>query len=150
MLVSEPPNNPKKNREELVAMMIETFNVQNVYIGNQAVLGLYATGLTTGTVLDSGAGITHAVPIFEGFAIPHAIHTIGVSGNDLTEFMQKTLMEHPEYGKMTNTINDSYACRQLCETYKEKGCFVAQDYDAEVKTAQEHNGIMKEFDLPGE
>ena len=77
MIVSEPPNNPKKNKEELVSMMIESFQVPNVYIANQAVLGLYATGLTTGTVLDSGAGITHAVPIFEGFAIPYAIHTTG-------------------------------------------------------------------------
>lgn len=93
MLVSEPPNNPKKNREELVTLMIEGFGVPHVYIGNQAVLGLYATGLTTGTVLDSGAGVTHACPIFEGFAIPHAIHTVGVNGDDLTEFMQTTLSQ---------------------------------------------------------
>lgn len=72
-LITEPPGNPKKNREELVEMMFETFKCPKLYIGNQAVLSLFATGLTTGTVVDSGEGITHAVPIYEGFAIPHAI-----------------------------------------------------------------------------
>ena len=66
MLISEPPNNPKENREKLVTMMIEEFKVPKLYLGNQAVMSLFATGRTTGTVLDSGEGITHAVPIYEG------------------------------------------------------------------------------------
>lgn len=53
--------------------MFETFKVPRLYLGNQAVLSLYATGRTTGTVLDCGEGITHAVPIYEGYAIPFAI-----------------------------------------------------------------------------
>jgi actin-related protein len=72
-LLTEPPNNPKKNREELVDMMFEHFEVPKLYIGNTAVLSLFATGRTTGTVLDAGEGVTHAVPIYEGYAIPHAI-----------------------------------------------------------------------------
>ena len=72
-LLTEPPGNPKANREALVELMFEEFKVPKLYIGNQAVLSLFATGLTTGTVVDSGEGITHAVPIYEGFAIPHAI-----------------------------------------------------------------------------
>ena len=73
MLLSEPPNNPRQNREDLVTMMMEEFRVEKLYIGNQAVMSLFATGRTTGTVLDIGEGITHAVPIYEGYAIPHAI-----------------------------------------------------------------------------
>lgn len=73
ILITEPPNNPKKNREEMVELMFDTFKVPKLYIGNQAVMSLFATGRTTGTVLDSGEGITHAVPIYEGYAIPHAI-----------------------------------------------------------------------------
>lgn len=73
MMLTEPPNNPKENREKLVEIMFETFKVPRLYLGNQAVLSLYATGRTTGTVLDCGEGITHAVPIYEGYAIPFAI-----------------------------------------------------------------------------
>lgn len=105
-------------------MMIENFNVNNVYIGNQAVLGLYATGLTTGTVLDSGQGITHAVPIFEGYAIPYAIHTINVSGDDLTDFMHKSLMSHPEHSLQLEKMKP-WEQRITCEMFKEKGCVVA-------------------------
>ena len=47
--------------------MFEDFNVPAMYIKIQAVLSLYATGRTTGIVVDSGDDVTHAVPIFEGY-----------------------------------------------------------------------------------
>lgn len=86
-MLTEPPNNPKVNREDLVERMFEDFKTPKLYLGNQAVLSLYATGRTTGTVLDSGEGVTHAVPIYEGYPIPHAIQTISLSGHDLTTYL---------------------------------------------------------------
>jgi len=71
--------------------MFEIFRVPKLYLGNCAVLSLLATGKTTGTVLDSGEGITHTVPIYEGYAIPHAITEIPICGRDLTNFMQSNL-----------------------------------------------------------
>ena len=107
MLLTEPPNNTKKNREKLVEMMIETFEVRNVYLGKQAVLALFATGRTTGTVLDAGEGVTHAVPIFEGYALPFAIKTIDVSGANLTDFLHKELMSHSVHSRLVDSSWDS-------------------------------------------
>lgn len=70
------------------------FRVPKLYIGNQAVLSLFADGKTTGTVLDVGAGITHTVPIYEGYAIPFATTEIKICGQDLTQFMNKMLNEN--------------------------------------------------------
>jgi actin-related protein len=65
--------------------------VPKLYLGNQAVLSLFATGRTTGTVVDSGDGITHTVPIYEGYALPFATTEIPICGRDLTKFMRHLL-----------------------------------------------------------
>jgi len=73
ILMTEASLNPKLNREKMTQIMFEVFNVPCLYVNVQAVLALYSSGMTTGVVIDSGEGITHTVPIYEGYAIPHAI-----------------------------------------------------------------------------
>ena len=77
--------NPQRNREQMVTTAFETFNAQWVYIANSAVLALYASGHTTGLVLNSGDGVTHAVPIYEGFATNKAVGRLDLGGADLTD-----------------------------------------------------------------
>jgi actin-related protein len=93
VLVTEVPLNDPKRREELVDLMFSEFKVPKLYLGNQAVLSLFATGRTTGTVVDSGYGITHTVPIYEGYALPFATKEIPICGRDITKYLHSLLIQ---------------------------------------------------------
>ena len=77
----------------MTEIMFETFDVPAFHLSIQAVLSLYSSGRTTGLVLDAGDGVTHTVPIYEGYALPHAIERNDLAGRDLTEFLRKLMNE---------------------------------------------------------
>jgi len=149
VLLTEAPMNPKANRERMASIMFETFTVPRIYIAIQAVLSLYSAGRTTGIVVDSGDGVTHTVPVYEGYAIQHAILRLDVAGRDLTEWMIRILTESGH--KFTTTAE-----KEIARDIKEKLTYVALDFDKELQVADDTgkdaqgNDLEKNYVMPDE
>ena len=141
VLLTEAPLNPRSNRERIAEIMFETFNVPALYVATQAVLSLYASGRTTGCVIDIGDGVSHIVPIYEGFALSHAIERIDLAGRDITTYLQRLLRQ-----KGVPMITS--AEQQIVRDIKEKLCYVAIDPEKEMMLSKKVAGMEKVFMLP--
>ncbi|AAW40772.1 actin ii (centractin-like protein), putative [Cryptococcus deneoformans JEC21] len=138
VLLTEAPLNPRQNRDIAAQIFFETFNVPAFFTSVQAVLSLYSSGRTTGIVLDSGDGVTHAVPVFEGFSMPHAVRRIDLAGRDITDHLQLLLR------KAGHNLHTS-AEKEVVRTIKEKTCYLALN---PAKVEKDQGGAWEEFKLP--
>lgn len=141
ILLTEPPMNPMKNREKMVEVMFEKYQFHGVYIAIQAVLTLYAQGLQTGVVVDSGDGVTHICPVFEGFSLPHLTRRLDIAGRDITKYLIKLLLLR---GYAFNHSADFETVRIM----KEKLCYVAYDVEQEQRLALETTVLVESYTLP--
>ncbi|ODV62595.1 actin-2 [Ascoidea rubescens DSM 1968] len=120
VLLTEAPLNPRKNRERMAQTFFETFNSPAIYFSIQAVLSLYSSGKTTGLVVDSGDGVSHSVPVYEGFSLPNAIRRIDLAGRDITEQLQLLLRKN-------GVILQTSAEKEIVRIIKEKCCYISRD-----------------------
>jgi actin-related protein 3 len=147
VLLTEPPLNPPENREYTAEIMFETFNVPGLYIGVQAVLALIASRLSkdaervlTGTVIDAGDGVTHVIPVSDGYVVGSCIKHIPMAGSDITNYILQFLRDR-------NEPIPAEDIKVVARTIKERYCYVCPDlvkeyakYDREPERFQVYEG----------
>ncbi|XP_016352690.1 actin-related protein 2-B-like [Sinocyclocheilus anshuiensis] len=133
--------NPLKNRQKIAEVMFETYKFHGIYIAIQAVLTLYAQGLLTGVVVDSGDGVTHICPVYEGFSLPHLTRHLDIAGRDITLNLIKLLLLR---GYVFNHTVDFETVRMM----KENLCFVGYNIEQEQKLANETSVLVESYTLP--
>ena len=144
VMFTEAPMNPKVNREKMIDISFSTFGFKAFYVGIQAVLAMFSTGRTTGIVLDSGDGVTHAVPIYETYSVPHAVTKAMLAGRDVSMNLMKILTER---GWNFETSAQFQIVREL----KEKMCYATLDYkkdQEECGTTEWKEKFEKPYNLP--
>ena len=154
---TEAPLNPKANREKMTQILFETFNMPAMYVAIQAVLSLYASGRTTGVVTDSGDGVSHTFPIYEGsyvLSFQNKLAEIGVFDTPILivdinfQYLYKILgyaLPHAILrvdlagreltGYLMKILTErgysftTTAWREIVRDMKEKLCYVALDFE---------------------
>ena len=127
--MTEPPKNPKENREKMSQIIFETFNAPGLYISITSILSLYAAGNLDGTVVDLGDGVTNCLSVFDGSSLPYSIIRLDFGGRDLTQYMEKLLYQT---GYRASTTSE----KEIVKAIKEKACYVAMDFNDEIRTSE--------------
>ena len=130
LMVTEAPLNPKANREQMISVAFDAFRVKSFYVGIQAVLAMFSAGRTTGIVVDSGDGVTHTVPIYETYSVPHAVKKIMLAGRDITDELEKLMTE-------CGWVSESTAQTQIVREIKEKLCYVSMNFAEDMAAKDE-------------
>ncbi|EPR63540.1 actin-related protein ARP1 [Toxoplasma gondii TgCatPRC2] len=141
VLLTESALNPRKQREKAAEIFFETFNSPAMFVSAQPILALYSSGRTTGVVLDSGDGVTHAVPVYEGFSLSHAIMRSDVAGRDITDYLALLL-------RRAGHIFHTSAEMDVVRTIKESACYIAFNPQKEDAQGFDKAGGGYPFQLP--
>ena len=141
LLLTEPPLNPKANKEKMMQILFETFNCPATYFAHPGVLAVYSSGRSTAMVLEIGEGITHTLPIVSGYTYPSAIRRQDFAGFDLTKYFIKLLRRR---GYSLSTTAEWEIARDM----KEKLCYVADDFVKETAIVRSSSSLERTYDLP--
>lgn len=141
VLMTDSPRNTKKNKMKIAEIMFEELNVHSFALMNTAVLSLFSTGRTSGLVAECGEGLTYTVPIYEGYALPHALHTLEIAGGDVTRKLIKELQD------CDSKVTDKHF--EFVRDMKEQMCHVAMDYETELHTKDDPlDQEQRSYELP--
>ncbi|XP_041478471.1 actin-like isoform X2 [Lytechinus variegatus] len=138
VLMTEPPRNPMYNRQKMAQIMFETFQIPAFYVANPALLSLYASGRVSGFVIETGAGVTQTLAVYEGYCMKEATHRTGLAGREMTNYLMR-LLNKRGYSFSTS------AEREIVREIKERCCYVAEDFEREMSTNQKRT---ENYQLP--
>ena len=123
-LMIEPILSPKHHSTKIAEICFEKFDFNALFLAQDALCALYASGGNTGLSISSGHGVTTVVPIYEGYVLPHAAQKLDYAGGDISNFLKDKLNLH---GMFRSQLSEN----KFADSLKQKLGYVAQDYQLE-------------------
>lgn len=136
--MTEAPLNHRRNRDKIAEIFFESIRAPALFFSPPSVLSLYASGRTTGIVLDVGEGVAHAVPVYEGFALQHSMTRSDVAGREVTRQLQLQL-------RRAGLCFTTTAEADLVKTIKEETCYLTPTAQTDETTEKESKS---QYQLP--
>ena len=141
VLLTEPPLNPRPDRERMTQIMFESFDVPSLSICIQAVLSLYASGRKTGCAVDIGYSNCQILSVYEGYASRNSVSNFDLSGKDIPQYMSEELVKRHSHLSSPESLS-------IARKVKERLTYVALDYEQEVQTIVDSPTRKRSFRLP--
>ncbi len=129
LLVTEPLLNPYTNREKIANLLFDNLGVPALFFASQPILSLFSTSNTSGTVLESGEGVTQSCVVCEGFSLPNSYERYDYGGADVTEYL-KILLKKKGYQFYNSTEF------RLVNEIKENSCFCISNKKININDAR--------------
>ena len=123
-LMIEPILSPKHQSSKIAEICFEKFELNALFLAQDALCALYASGGNTGLSISSGHGVTTVVPIYEGYVLPHAAQKLDYAGGDISNYLKDKLNLH---GLFRSTLSEN----KFADSLKQKLGYVANDYHLE-------------------
>lgn len=117
VLMTDSPFASKEDRTQMAQIMFDKLQVKSLAVMNTAALSMYSSGRVSGLIAEVGEGISYTVPVFQGYALPHAQIKLDLAGKDVTE----KLIEQLTAEGIANCKDDYEHIRSL----KEQMCSVS-------------------------
>lgn len=131
VLVTQAPMVSEGDRRTLAQKLFTEFRLPGLCIANRGTMALFDSGNTTGIALVVGGNVSYAVPVYEGFALPHATLSTEIAGDRVTEMFRPALKQ---FGVKQC---DDESWDPVLSDIRSQSCFVL---DYELK-----QGLLKDF-----
>jgi len=146
LLVTEPILNPKINREKMMELAFEQFNVPAYFAALQGLLTVYSSGRNSAMAVDIGHGTVQITPVFEGIVVSQALVKQSFAGFDVTEFLKQLILSSNTNPPKRSL--HSIATLNEYEQVKHKLCHVALHYEEELSLLNQPDNVHDTFTLP--
>jgi actin len=136
IIINASPVKNKKNIMALTRLFLDEFNFKGLSIINSSSLALFATGRTSGLVVDCGESQTQIVPIYEGFPLFHSLNISSIGGKHVSDMFIKGILEcYPEFD-----AENIISIREI----KEKMSFVPYLKEADSYIRSDKDDVLRE------